>query len=163
MNSANNIGITALHWAAYHNSVDVAKLLLENSANVNSTDSRGQTALHDAAYKNSVDVAKLLIEKSPNLTATATSGRYRGQTPLQVAERAGHQKMVELLKNALTVAIDCQWYDWTNWNTCKGPCGVNQGTKTRTRGVKIQGAHGGQPCAGEDQEMENCTHVLCRK
>ena len=61
------------------------------------------------------------------------------------------------------IAINCQWHDWSNWNTCQGPCGENRGTKTRTRGVKIEAAHGGQPCEGEDQDTDNCTHALCRK
>jgi len=93
-------GRTALHWAASGNSVDVAKLLLENFADVDSTDNDGATALHWAAKRNSVGVAKVLIAHSANLNATAVSGRYRGLTPLQVAERYRNQEMVELLRNA---------------------------------------------------------------
>jgi len=100
VDSTDNVGETALHWAAYHNSVDMAKLLLEKSANVNSADKWGFTALHYAAYKNSVGVAKLLLENSANLNATAVSGRYRGLTPLLVAEYEGNQEMVDLLRNA---------------------------------------------------------------
>jgi len=60
-------GKTPLHRAAQENSAFAAKLLIENSANVDSTDNDGETALHRAAWKNSVDVAKLLLEKSANL------------------------------------------------------------------------------------------------
>ena len=95
-------GRTALHWAASGNSVDVAKLLLENFADVDSTDNDGATALHWAAKRNSVGVAKVLIAHSANLNATAVSGRYRGLTPLQVAEKEGYQEMVNSLKNAST-------------------------------------------------------------
>jgi len=101
-------------------------------------------------------VAKLLLAKSANLNATAVS-LFGGLTPLQVAEKEGNQEIVKLLGQA----IDCQWNDWSNWSSCQGSCGENRGTKTRTRGVKIQAAHGGQPCAGGDQETKECTRALC--
>jgi len=101
LQGTNNYGTTALHYAAAWNSVGVAKVLIENSVNVDSTDKYGLTALHYAALRNSVDVAKLLLANSANLNATAGRlGFGRGRTPLQVAEKKGHQEMVELLRNA---------------------------------------------------------------
>merc|ERR1719367_124821 len=100
VDSTDNNGITALHLAAWKNSVAVAQLLLENSAHVDSADTDGETALHWAAWKNSVAVAEILIAHSANLNATAVSGRLRGLTPLQVAERYRNQEMVDLLRNA---------------------------------------------------------------
>ena len=100
MDSPNYDGETALHRAAKWNSVDVAKVLIENSADVDSTDNGGDTPLHEAAGENSVDVAKLLIANSANLNVTAVSGYYGGLTPLQAAEKEGYPDMVELLKNA---------------------------------------------------------------
>jgi len=99
VNSADVWGKAALHYAAYWNSVGVAKVLIENFANVESTDNHGNTALHYAAIGNSVDVAKLLLAKSANLNATAVSGPRKGLTPLQVAERYQNQEMVLLLGN----------------------------------------------------------------
>merc|ERR1711902_40952 len=63
VNSARDwFGWTPLHQAADENNGYVAKLLLENSANVDSPDWKyGRTALHYAADSNSVDVAKLLL------------------------------------------------------------------------------------------------------
>ena len=98
VDSSDKNGATVLHWAAIQNSAEVAKLLLAHSADVNSTDILGQTALHRAAYTNSVDVAKVLIENSADVDIT----NKNGQTALQVAEKEGHQEMVELLKNAST-------------------------------------------------------------
>ena len=100
VDSTDRGGQTALHYATAWNSVDVAKLLLANSANVDSTNGIGETALHFAASENRVDVAKLLLAHSANINATAVNGRYKGLTPLQVAEEKGRQEMVELLKNA---------------------------------------------------------------
>merc|ERR1719461_2735129 len=59
-------GETPLHRAAKTNSVDLAKRLVENSAN-----------------GNSAGVAKLLLEKSANVNARVVRGWARGLTPLQ--------------------------------------------------------------------------------
>merc|ERR1712038_293466 len=96
-------GETAFHYAAGHNSVEVANFLLDHSVNVDSTDNRGYTALHFAVrelFGSCVSVAKLLIAHSADLNATPVSGPYKGLTPLQAAEKEGHQEMVELLRNA---------------------------------------------------------------
>merc|ERR1711963_30651 len=82
-----------LHQAAKNNNVDVAKLLLENSADVDSTDNYGETALHDAALWNSVDVAKLLLENSANVD----SANNEGATPLHVAARKNSVGVAEIL------------------------------------------------------------------
>jgi len=100
VDSTDHDGDTALHKAAGSNSVGVAKLLLRYFANVDSTDNEGATALHWATRWNNVDVAEILIAHSANLNATAVSGRFRGLTPLQVAERYRNQEMFELLRNA---------------------------------------------------------------
>ena len=70
-NARDSLGFTPLYQAASENSVDLAKQLIENSADVNSANNVGNTALHEAAFKNRVDVAKLLIDHSADLTATA--------------------------------------------------------------------------------------------
>merc|ERR1712038_1399465 len=103
VNYSNGQGETALHYAASCNSVEVANFLLDHSVNVDSTDNRGYTALHFAVrelFGSCVSVAKLLIAHSADLNATPVSGPYKGLTPLQAAEKEGHQEMVELLRNA---------------------------------------------------------------
>merc|ERR1712038_1934735 len=103
VNYSNGHGETALHYAASWNNVEMAKDLLDHSVNVDSTDNRGCTALHFAVrelFGSCVSVAKLLIAHSADLNATPVSGPYKGLTPLQAAEKEGHQEMVELLRNA---------------------------------------------------------------
>merc|ERR1711953_622545 len=56
-NARDSLGWTPLHQAAKKNNVDLAKRLIENSANVDSANKWGQTALHSAAIYNRVDVA----------------------------------------------------------------------------------------------------------
>merc|ERR1711963_684537 len=80
-NARDWLGETPLHRAAMKNSIGVANLLLENSANVDSTDNFGGTALHKAAWENSVAVASLLIENS----ADVDRADNRGQTALHKA------------------------------------------------------------------------------
>jgi len=73
----------------------------------NARDRDGKTPLHKAAIENSVDLAQLLLANSANLNAAAVSGRFRGLTPLQVAEYEGNQEVAELLRNA---AKDCFYH-----------------------------------------------------
>ena len=73
-NARDSWGSTPLIQAAWKNNVDVAKLLLENSANMDSTDADGRTPLHEAAWMNSVGVAKLLLENSANVDSTDNYG-----------------------------------------------------------------------------------------
>ena len=58
-----NDGTTPLHFAAQANAVGVAKLLIDNRANVNAKDIDGETPLDIAKRRNAAEVAKLLIEK----------------------------------------------------------------------------------------------------
>ena len=73
-NARDGVGDTPLHRAAEENSVDLAKLLLAHSVDVDTTNEFDQTALHWAASQNSLDVAKVLIENSANVDNTDSWG-----------------------------------------------------------------------------------------
>jgi len=64
VNSASNEGLTALHIAAIHNNVDVAELLLENSADLNATavsgSRKGLTPLQVAEKEGNQEMVELL-------------------------------------------------------------------------------------------------------
>jgi len=82
---------TPLHRAASENRVDVAKQLLENSANVHGTDNDGNTALHIAAYWNRVDAARLLLRYSAHVDRLTDDGQTAlhwaaGQNSVDVAK-----------------------------------------------------------------------------
>jgi FtsZ-binding cell division protein ZapB len=71
-------GWTPLHWAARNNHVEIARLLLQNGAEVNakSNDGNGgQTPLHWAAWNGHVDILHLLVENGANLEAQDDVGR----------------------------------------------------------------------------------------
>ena len=59
-------GRTALQVAAWYNSLDVARLLIEHGADIDAKSNDGNTPLHDAAQENSLDVASLLIDRGAN-------------------------------------------------------------------------------------------------
>ena len=86
-------GRTALHMAAGKGYAAVAKVLLENNADVNAT-FRAQkfSALHAACSNNRIDVAALLLAHHADVNASAD-----GETPLLYAAEKGSPELVELL------------------------------------------------------------------
>ncbi|KAI1379057.1 hypothetical protein F4677DRAFT_410423 [Hypoxylon crocopeplum] len=94
------IGRTPLLWAATNGNVGLARILLENHANVAATNNRGRTALHLAAESNHkehhVDMVKLLLSYGANSCAISDGG----WTPLHNAAQSGYGPIVALLLEA---------------------------------------------------------------
>jgi ankyrin repeat protein len=120
-------GTTALHWAVYHNDVDLVERLLRAKADVNARNDYGATPMSEAAVIGNVKVLRLLLKygadvESPNAdgqTALMTLARtnnveaakllikhganvnareqWRGQTPLMWAAAEAQPEMVQLL------------------------------------------------------------------
>ena len=63
----NDLLETALHEMAHQGKLDMAKILVENGANVHERDGQGFTALHVAAVSNEVEIAELLIQKGADV------------------------------------------------------------------------------------------------
>jgi ankyrin repeat protein len=82
-----------LHAAAAGKSLEVARLLLANGADVNAMQEGGWTALHAAAQNGDVEMALLLISLGARVKASADNG----QTPLDLALTGGRAGMVNLL------------------------------------------------------------------
>ncbi|OUL35647.1 hypothetical protein BV372_10400 [Nostoc sp. T09] len=82
-----------LHYAAFDNSTEVAKLLIARGADVNAQINTG-TPLHRAAANNSREVAKLLISNGAELNILDT---FLGQAPLHRAIEWGNLEVAELL------------------------------------------------------------------
>ena len=86
-------GRMPLHLAARYGHLTVAKLLLDEGANVDAMDKLEKTPLWEAAWEGQTAVAKLLIERGAGVNNSDSSGR----TPLHGAAAKRRFDMVELL------------------------------------------------------------------
>ena len=80
VNSKDRDGWTPLHFAAWKDSEEAAKLLLNAKAEVDLGDGIGRPPLHFAAWYGSPKVAKLLLRSGANV-----SGEHYDWTPLHYA------------------------------------------------------------------------------
>ena len=93
VNQPEGDGATALHWAAYRDSIDLVQLLLAAGASAQAANDLGITPLHLAAANGNVATLRLLLDKHANANAAAASG----VTPLMEAARTGRVDAVRLL------------------------------------------------------------------
>ena len=91
VNTHDEQGETALHWAAYNNLVDVVNNLLKNEAIKNGF---GSTPLHWAAGNNNMKVVKILLQHG----ADPTIKDEDSNTPLSWAFRSRSEEVIQLLK-----------------------------------------------------------------
>jgi ankyrin repeat protein len=100
VNGYNNEGVSALTSAIYYKKMECAKLLLENGADPSLAGSDGFTPAIQAVFLNDHDIAseflKLLLDKKP----TNLNSKYDGKTAMMIAVEKGHDKCIEMLKDA---------------------------------------------------------------
>lgn len=89
-------GTTALHWAAYHDDLDTARLLVEAGADADAANRYGVPALSLAATNGNAEFVQFLLDAGadPN---TALLG---GETVLMTAARTGNLGAVQALLGA---------------------------------------------------------------
>ncbi len=81
VNARNPSQFTPLHFAAELGSLEVAKFLIENGADVNANGENGSTPLHQAVLKHNTNIVTLLISKKADVNAQTTAKI----TPLMLA------------------------------------------------------------------------------
>ena len=86
-------GTTALHWAAHHDRLEIAGLLLDAGAEVDATNRYGVTPLALASVNGSTTMIARLLDAGadPNLP------NPEGETPLMTAARTGNAGSIETL------------------------------------------------------------------
>ena len=109
MNHEDKDGWTALMLAARYNQSEVAKVLLDNGANVNHDSKDDWTALMLAARNNQSEVAKVLLDNGANVNYEDKDG----WTALRLAARYNYSEVAKvLLDNGANVNHDSK-DDWT--------------------------------------------------
>ena len=86
-------GMTALHWAAYHDDAETAALLVRSGAHVNAKNRYGVSALSLAATNGNAALVKLLVDAGANPNATLSGG----ETVLMTAAHTGSLEAVNML------------------------------------------------------------------
>ena len=94
VNAAQGDGTTALHWAASHDDLEIAAMLLYAGANVRATTRLGgYTPLHLASQRGHDAVIDVLIKAGANPNQPTVTGA----TPLMLAAASGHVAAVKQL------------------------------------------------------------------
>ncbi|MGA7240164.1 MAG: ankyrin repeat domain-containing protein [Bryobacteraceae bacterium] len=86
-------GTTALHWAAYLDDIDLAKVLLDGGAKPGAANRYGMTILAQACTNGDAPMVELLLEHG----ADANQALPGGETPLMTASRTGNAAAVHAL------------------------------------------------------------------
>jgi ankyrin repeat protein len=93
VNAAQVDGMTALHWAVYHDDTEMARLLVRSGAHVNATNVYGVPPLSLASMNGNAAVVKALLDGGANANASLPGG----ETVLMTAARAGSVDSVKAL------------------------------------------------------------------
>jgi ankyrin repeat protein len=101
VNAAQGDGMTALHWAAFRDDLEIGQLLVQNGANVKAATRNGAlTPIFMAAKNGSPRMLELLLKGG----ADANTADVNGTTVLMIAATAGNPEAVQvLLKNGANV------------------------------------------------------------
>jgi ankyrin repeat protein len=91
--SNNGFRVYPLHSAAAGNYTQIARMLIENNAQVNVKQQAGVTALHSAAQNGNIDLLILLLEHGADVTARMEGGKL----PADLAREKGFEEIAEAL------------------------------------------------------------------
>jgi uncharacterized protein len=100
VNVAQPDGMTPLHWATYHDDLDIAQLLIRVGADVKAMNRYGVTPLSLACTNGNATLVEVLLKAGADPNATLPGG----ETPLMTASRTGNLATVKaLINHAATV------------------------------------------------------------
>lgn len=122
VNAAQADGMTALHWAAYHDDLPTATLLLKAGANAKAANRYDVTPLSLACTNGNVAMVELLLQAG----ADANTALRGGETALMTAARTGKPGPVKLLlsRGAKVDAKDRKGQTALTWAAAEGHADV---------------------------------------
>jgi ankyrin repeat protein len=111
-------GTTALHWAAYLDDVELAKMLLNAGAKPAAVNRYGMTVLDQACINGDGPMVELLLQRGADPNQTLSGG----ETPLMTASRTGKAAAVRALiaKGALVDAKEVRGQTAIVWAAAEG-------------------------------------------
>jgi ankyrin repeat protein len=86
-------GMTALHWAVYHDDTEMAGLLVRSGADVNATNLYGVPPLSLACMNGNADLVQVLLDAGADANASLPGG----ETVLMTAARTGRLEAMKAL------------------------------------------------------------------
>ena len=95
VNTAQPDGMTALHWAAYQDDIEIARLLVRAGANVNAANRYGVTPLSLSCTNGNGAMVEMFLKDGADPNAPLPGG----ETPLMTASRTGNLAAVKALIN----------------------------------------------------------------
>ena len=93
MSSNNGFRVFPLHSAAAGSYTQIARMLIENKADVNVKQQAGVTALHSAAQNGNIDLLILLLEHGADVNVRMEGGKL----PADLAREKGFNEIAEAL------------------------------------------------------------------
>jgi uncharacterized protein len=88
-------GMTAIHWAAYQDDIEIARLLIRAGANLKATNRYGVTPLSLACTNGNAAMVEMFLKAGADPNAPLPGG----ETPLMTASRTGNLAAVKALIN----------------------------------------------------------------
>jgi uncharacterized protein len=118
VNAGQADGMTALHWAAHHDDIDIARVLLNAGAGTNAKNRYGITPLYSACLNGNSELVELLLEAGADANATFNEG----ETALMTASRTGKPAAVRALlaKGAKVNALGPRKQTALMWASAEG-------------------------------------------
>ncbi len=92
--SNNGFRVYPLHSAAAGNFTEIARMLIDNDAQINVTQQAGVTALHSAAQNGNIDLLIMLLEHGADLNVRMEGGKL----PADLAKEKGFLDIADVLE-----------------------------------------------------------------
>jgi ankyrin repeat protein len=122
INASQADGMTALHWAAYHDDLPTATLLVKAGANVKAVNRYAVTPLSLACTNGNTEIVELLLKAGADVNATLRGG----ETALMTTARTGKTGPVKALlaRDADVNAKDRKGQTALMWSAAEGHADV---------------------------------------